>query len=112
VLGYSFKWITLQNLQLTLYGKHQKINHVLILIEFTYSPELLKCFSYYQFFSWSVSFDFQVAILILGVTSIFGHHVWAFNLPGGISAGHMFELTFYICAIASNLPMSLWNIYK
>jgi hypothetical protein len=67
--------------------------------------------SYYQF-SYAVFFDFQVAILIFVVTSVFGHQVWAFSLPGGISAGQMFELTFYICAIASNLPMSLWNIYK
>jgi len=55
---------------------------------------------------------FQVATLIFVVTSIFGHEVWSFTLPGGISAGHMFELTFYICAILSNLPMCLWNVYK
>ena len=55
---------------------------------------------------------FQVAILIFVVTSMFGHEVWSFSLPGGISAGHMFELTFYICAILSNLPMCLWNVYK
>lgn len=55
---------------------------------------------------------FQVAILIFVVTSIFGHEVWSFTVPGGISAGHMFELTFYICAILSNLPMCLWNVYK
>lgn len=59
-----------------------------------------------------VCFIFQVATLILLVTSIFGHEIWSFTLPGGISAGHMFELTFYICAILSNLPMCLWNVYK
>ncbi|PNF19293.1 hypothetical protein B7P43_G07517 [Cryptotermes secundus] len=56
--------------------------------------------------------EHEVAILIFVITSVFGRQVWEFSLPGGISSGHMFELTFYICAMASNIPMSLWNIYK
>ncbi|XP_021918309.1 ethanolaminephosphotransferase 1 [Zootermopsis nevadensis] len=64
------------------------------------------------FLPWGYDASMVVAIFIFIVTSIFGHQVWSFTLPGGISAGHMFELTFYICAIVSNLPMCLWNIYK
>ncbi|XP_023721455.1 ethanolaminephosphotransferase 1 isoform X2 [Cryptotermes secundus] len=64
------------------------------------------------FLPWGYDASMVVAILIFVITSVFGRQVWEFSLPGGISSGHMFELTFYICAMASNIPMSLWNIYK
>lgn len=46
------------------------------------------------------------------LTSIGGHEAWKFELPGGISAGMMFEMLFYVSALVSNLPVVLWNIYK
>ncbi|KAJ9582705.1 hypothetical protein L9F63_022946, partial [Diploptera punctata] len=57
------------------------------------------------FLPWGYDASMVASILIFLVTSIFGHEAWAFKLPGGMSAGHMFELTFYICAIISNLPI-------
>lgn len=46
------------------------------------------------------------------LTSIGGHEAWKFVLPGGVSAGIMFEMLLYVSALVSNLPVVLWNIYK
>ncbi|KAK7869581.1 hypothetical protein R5R35_003373 [Gryllus longicercus] len=64
------------------------------------------------FLPWGYDASMLVAIIIFLMTSICGHKFWTFRLPGDLSAGQMFELTFYICALASNLPMCIWNVYK
>ncbi|XP_068084293.1 ethanolaminephosphotransferase 1 isoform X2 [Anabrus simplex] len=64
------------------------------------------------FLPWGYDASMVAAILIFLVTSIYGHRAWTFMLPGNISAGQMFELTFYVCALLSNLPMCMWNVYK
>ncbi|GLH04136.1 Uncharacterized protein GBIM_09913 [Gryllus bimaculatus] len=61
------------------------------------------------FLPWGYDASMLVAIIIFLMTSICGHKFWTFRLPGDLSAGQMFELTFYICALASNLPMCIWN---
>ncbi|XP_063218026.1 ethanolaminephosphotransferase 1 [Bacillus rossius redtenbacheri] len=64
------------------------------------------------FLPWGYDASMVATIIIFLITSVCGHEVWRFTLPGNISAGVMFELTFYFCALASNLPMCLWNVYK
>lgn len=54
----------------------------------------------------------QASIGINAVTAYYGTSCWTFRLPGGFTAGQMFEATFYICALVTNLPVVLWNIYK
>lgn len=60
----------------------------------------------------SIFRSLQATVIVFTLTSIGGHEAWKFELPGGISAGIMFEMLFYVSAIVSNLPVVLWNIYK
>lgn len=64
------------------------------------------------FLPWGYDASMVVAIIVFLITFVCGHTFWTFKLPGDISAGQMFELTFYGCALLSNFPMSLWNVYK
>lgn len=51
-------------------------------------------------------------MLVFLLTAIGGHEAWKFTLPGGITAGLLFEMLLYVSAIVSNLPVVFWNIYK
>ncbi|XP_012273666.1 ethanolaminephosphotransferase 1 [Orussus abietinus] len=64
------------------------------------------------FLPWGYDASMLATILVFVLTSIGGHEAWKFELPGGISAGIMFEMLLYVSAIVSNLPVVLWNIYK
>lgn len=54
----------------------------------------------------------QGSVLVFLLTAIGGHEAWKFTLPGGITAGLLFEMLLYVSAIVSNLPVVFWNIYK
>lgn len=41
----------------------------------------------------------------------FGHEIWQFMIPGGITASVMFEFVLYVSSLGSNLPVILYNIY-
>ncbi|XP_043278304.1 ethanolaminephosphotransferase 1-like [Venturia canescens] len=64
------------------------------------------------FLPWGYDASMLATIIVFILTSIGGHKAWKFMLPGGISAGIMFEMLLYVSAIVSNLPVVLWNIYK
>ncbi|XP_012257920.1 ethanolaminephosphotransferase 1-like [Athalia rosae] len=64
------------------------------------------------FLPWGYDASMLATIIVFILTSIGGHEAWKFMLPGGISAGIMFETLLYVSAIISNLPVVLWNIYK
>ncbi|XP_046386847.1 ethanolaminephosphotransferase 1-like [Ischnura elegans] len=64
------------------------------------------------FLPWGYDASMLATILVFAITSVCGHQVWKFNMPGDVSAGHMFELLFYVSAIVTNLPVALWNIYR
>lgn len=51
-------------------------------------------------------------MLVFVLTSIGGHEAWKFELPGGMTAGIMFEMLLYVSALVSSFPVVLWNIYK
>nr|CAD7428072.1 unnamed protein product [Timema monikensis] len=63
------------------------------------------------FLPWGYDASMVATIVIFLVTFIYGDQVWSFTIPGNISAGHMFEIAFYISALVTNLPVVLWNIY-
>lgn len=64
------------------------------------------------FLPWGYDASMLATVLIFILTSIGGHEAWKFYLPGGVSAGIMFEMLLYVSALVSNLPVVLWNIYK
>ncbi|KAF7393022.1 hypothetical protein HZH68_010016 [Vespula germanica] len=64
------------------------------------------------FLPWGYDASMLATILVFILTSVGGHEAWKFYLPGGISAGIMFEMLLYVSALVSNLPVVLWNIYK
>lgn len=64
------------------------------------------------FLPWSYDASMMGTILVFILTSIGGHEMWKFMLPGGISAGIVFEIFLYVSAVVSSLPVVLWNIYK
>ncbi|XP_015191146.1 PREDICTED: ethanolaminephosphotransferase 1-like [Polistes dominula] len=64
------------------------------------------------FLPWGYDASMLATVLVFILTSIGGHEAWKFYLPGGISAGIMFEMLLYVSALVSNLPVVLWNIYK
>lgn len=64
------------------------------------------------FLPWGYDASMLATILVFILTSIGGHEAWKFYLPGGVSAGIMFEMLLYVSALVSNLPVVLWNIYK
>ncbi|XP_024869394.1 ethanolaminephosphotransferase 1-like [Temnothorax curvispinosus] len=64
------------------------------------------------FLPWGYDASMLATVIVFTLTSIGGHEAWKFELPGGISAGIMFEMLFYVSALVSNLPVVLWNIYK
>ncbi|XP_011500096.1 PREDICTED: ethanolaminephosphotransferase 1-like isoform X2 [Ceratosolen solmsi marchali] len=64
------------------------------------------------FLPWGYDVSMVATIVVFVLTSVAGHSAWKFDLPGGISAGSMFEMLLYVSALVSNLPVVLWNIYK
>lgn len=50
-------------------------------------------------------------IPVVLIFQIWSYEIWQFSLPGGISAGVMFEILLYVSALVSNLPVILYNIY-
>lgn len=64
------------------------------------------------FLPWGYDFSMWGSTLVFMLTAIGGHEAWKFTLPGGYTAGLLFELLLYISAIVSNLPVVAWNIYK
>ncbi|XP_066592681.1 ethanolaminephosphotransferase 1-like [Prorops nasuta] len=64
------------------------------------------------FLPWGYDASMIATIAVFIFTSICGHNAWKFELPGGLSAGILFELLLYISALISNFPVVLWNIYK
>ncbi|XP_015520663.1 ethanolaminephosphotransferase 1 isoform X1 [Neodiprion pinetum] len=64
------------------------------------------------FLPWGYDASMLATIIVFVLTTFAGHEAWKFELPGGISAGIMFEILLYVSALVSNLPMVVWNIYK
>lgn len=64
------------------------------------------------FLPWGYDFSMWGSTLVFILTAIGGHEAWKFTLPGGYTAGLLFELLLYISALVSNLPVVMWNIYK
>ncbi|KAK0181669.1 hypothetical protein PV327_003934 [Microctonus hyperodae] len=64
------------------------------------------------FLPWGYDASMLATLIVFILTSIGGHEAWKFELPGGFSAGLMFEMLLYVSALVSNLPVVLWNIYK
>ncbi|XP_046738583.1 ethanolaminephosphotransferase 1-like isoform X1 [Diprion similis] len=64
------------------------------------------------FLPWGYDASMLATIIVFILTTFGGHEAWKFELPGGISAGIMFEMLLYVSALVSNLPMVVWNIYK
>ncbi|XP_015117334.1 ethanolaminephosphotransferase 1 [Diachasma alloeum] len=64
------------------------------------------------FLPWGYDVSMVATILVFLLTSFAGHEVWKFDLPGGMTAGTVFEVLLYASALVSNLPVVLWNIYK
>lgn len=64
------------------------------------------------FLPWGYDASMLATVIVFTLTSVGGYEAWKFELPGGVSAGMMFEMLFYVSALVSNLPVVLWNIYK
>ncbi|XP_014230507.1 ethanolaminephosphotransferase 1-like [Trichogramma pretiosum] len=64
------------------------------------------------FLPWGYDLSMVATVVVFFFTSIGGHSSWKFDLPGGYSAGSLFELLIYVSALVSNVPVVLWNIYK
>jgi len=41
-----------------------------------------------------------------------GYEFWKFTLPGGITAGALFELLMYGGSLIASLPVAVYNIYR
>ncbi len=54
---------------------------------------------------------FQCTLIIYLITFGAGFEFWKFTLPGGITAGALFELLMWGGSLLTSLPVSLWNIY-
>lgn len=63
------------------------------------------------FLPWSYDASMLGTIIVFTITYIYGHDCWKFDLPGGFTAGTMFEIFLYFSSIISSLPVVLWNIY-
>lgn len=64
------------------------------------------------FLPWGYDFSMLGSVLVFLLTAVGGHEAWKFTLPGGYTAGLLFELLLYVSALVSNLPVVAWNIYK
>ncbi|KAF7272694.1 ethanolaminephosphotransferase 1-like [Rhynchophorus ferrugineus] len=65
-----------------------------------------------MFLPWGYDFTMWGTIITFLLTGIFGHELWYYTFPGGITNGLCVELVLYISALISNVPIVLYNIYK
>lgn len=64
------------------------------------------------FLPWGYDFSMWGTIITFLIAGLAGSEFWQFELPGGVTAGLMFELLLYISALISNVPVVSYNIYK
>jgi len=64
------------------------------------------------FLPWGYDLSQLCTLIIYLITFGAGHEFWKFTLPGGITAGCLFELMMWGGSLLTSLPVSLWNIYK
>lgn len=64
------------------------------------------------FLPWGYDFTMWGTIITFLLTGIFGHELWYYVFPGGITNGICVELILYISALISNVPIVAYNIYR
>jgi len=63
------------------------------------------------FLPWGYDVSQLCTLIIYLITFGAGFEFWKFTLPGGITAGALFELLMWGGSLLTSLPVSLWNIY-
>ena len=64
------------------------------------------------FLPWGYDVSQLCALIIYLITFFAGFEIWKFTLPGGITAGAVFELMMWSGSLLTSLPVSIYNIYK
>ncbi|KAF5304783.1 hypothetical protein FQA39_LY09560 [Lamprigera yunnana] len=63
------------------------------------------------FLPWGYDITMCCTVISFIISSIWGHEMWQFTLPGNITVGNILEVALYGSALFSNLPTVLWNVY-
>ncbi|KAF2885223.1 hypothetical protein ILUMI_20942 [Ignelater luminosus] len=63
------------------------------------------------FLPWGYDITMWGTCITFLIAGIWGHEAWQFILPGGFTAGSLFEIVIYGSTVFSNLPVILWNVY-
>ena len=64
------------------------------------------------FLPWGYDVSQLCAMIIYLITFFGGYEFWKFTLPGGVTAGALFELLMWAGSLITSLPPCLYNIYK
>lgn len=64
------------------------------------------------FLPWGYDVSQLSSFIIYLITFGAGYEFWKFTLPGGITAGAVFELLMYGGSLIASLPVAVYNIYR
>ncbi|KAK4036833.1 ethanolaminephosphotransferase 1 [Daphnia magna] len=64
------------------------------------------------FLPWGYDVSQLCTLIIYLITFTAGYEFWKFTLPGGITAGALFELMMWGGSLLTSLPVSFYNMYR
>ncbi|XP_025833367.1 ethanolaminephosphotransferase 1-like isoform X2 [Agrilus planipennis] len=82
-----------------------------VLVNF-YIPHFEKYNTGILFLPWGYDYSMWTSIFMLFFTGVFGQQMWQFTGPGGLNAGHLFEILIYVSSLSTTIPVAIFNIHK